>query len=389
MTIPMMRKNLSFFLTGIILTLVIIQFVQNSDKNDQKSPFEEALVTTIQEAKPLLDTYLSAPSSAKLSDSIIHTFINSYDDQFTQYFSSEELVSFQTMIEGDFEGIGAYVEDSPNGVYISGVLPDSPAQKSWLLPGDMIQSVDGASMHGKTANQAVQKIRWTAGTPVVLDIFSSILSTKKQVTLLRQKLEIPIVSDEVLGDILYIELLSFNNHSGKDISAILEKNKNKYRAILLDMRNNGGGTLQAAVDVGSLFLWPNRLIASVEGKTIEKNVSSGSVDLKIPLFILVNGQTASAAEILASALHTHLNAPIFGSQTYGKWSVQELFSLKNWWQIKITTAHWKTAAGDLLDKIGIKPNIIILPTPSDITEGRDIQKEESLKLISHALQSQK
>jgi|GEM_PF-2019831 len=130
MTIPMMRKNLSFFLTGIILTLVIIQFVQNSDKNDQKSPFEEALVTTIQEAKPLLDTYLSAPSSAKLSDSIIHTFINSYDDQFTQYFSSEELVSFQTMIEGDFEGIGAYVEDSPNGVYISGVLPDSPAQKS-------------------------------------------------------------------------------------------------------------------------------------------------------------------------------------------------------------------------------------------------------------------
>lgn len=104
-------------------------------------------------------------------------------------------------------------------------------------------------MHEKTANQAVQKIRGPAGSPVVLDIFSSILSTKKQVTLLRQKLEIPIITDELIDNVLYIELLSFNDHSGQDVAQALQKYTGKYRAILLDLRNNGGGTLQSAVDV--------------------------------------------------------------------------------------------------------------------------------------------
>lgn len=384
-----MLKNLSFFLTGIVLTFALMSIVQNSDRNHNTSTFPDDLQIVLEETKTLLDQNISPPPQEKINDGMIHTFVSSYGDQFTQYFSPEELVSFQTMIEGDFEGIGAYVEDSPNGVYISGVLPGSPAQKSWLLPGDIIQAVDGENMHEKTANQAVQKIRWPAGSAVVLDIFSSILSTKKQVTLLRQKLEIPIIADELIGDVLHIELLSFNDHSGQDISNVLQKHTGKYRAILLDLRNNGGGTLQSAVDVGSLFLGPNRLIASVEGKTVDKNISYGTQDIKTPLFILVNGQTASAAEILASALHTHLGSPVFGSQTYGKWSVQELFPLKNGWQIKITIAHWRTAAGDLLDKIGIKPNTIILPTPRDITEWRDIQKEEALKLITNALQSQK
>ena len=165
------------------------------------------------------------------------------------------------------------------------------------------------------------------------------------------------------------------------MSKVLEKHKGKYTSILLDLRNNGGGTLQAAVDVGSLFLGKNRLIATVEGKNTTTHVSSGVEDMKIPLFILVNGQTASAAEILASALHTHLRAPIWGSQTYGKGSVQELFPLSNGGQVKITIAHWKTASGDLLDKVGIKPDTVILPSPRDITEGRDIQKEKALEMI--------
>lgn len=381
MAIPMMRKTLSFFWTSILLLLLLFLFVQNSDKNSSKSFLSWENITIISEVKNLLDKNLSAPSEKHMSDSFIHAFVEAYGDQFSEYFSPEELVSFQTMIDGDFEGIGAYVEDSPSGVYVSGVLPDSPAQKWGLLPGDIIQSVDNQSMYGKTANEAVQKIRWPAGTPVVLDVFSSILSTKKTVTLLRQKLEIPIVSDELIGDTLFIELFSFNDYSGQDVSKVLEKHKGKYTSILLDLRNNGGGTLQAAVDVGSLFLSKNRLIATVEGKNTTTHVSNGAEDMKIPLSILVNGQTASAAEILASALHTHLWAPIWGSQTYGKGSVQELFPLSNGGQVKITIAHWKTASGDLLDKVGIKPDTVILPSPRDITEGRDIQKEKALEMI--------
>lgn len=380
-----MRKNLSFFLTGVILTLISVYFVQIFPKTPSVSSFWGDLGLIITESKRFLEEYIPPPSEKKLIEDMMHGFVEAYGDRFTQYFSPDELVSFQTMIEGDFEWIGAYVEESPNGVYISGVLPGSPAQKSGLLPGDLIQSVDEESMHGKTANQAVQKIRWPAGTPVILTIFSSILSTKKQVTLIRQKLEIPIISDELLGNVLYIELLSFNDHSGEDVAQVLTKQKGKYRAILLDLRNNGGGTLQSSVDVWSLFVSSGKIIATVEGKQIDQHISYGAQDSKTPLFLLVNGQTASAAEILASALHTHLKSLILGSQTYGKWSVQELFPLSNGGELKITTAHWRTAAGDLLDGVGITPDTVILPTPRDITEGRDGQKEVALKFISDAL----
>jgi carboxyl-terminal processing protease len=381
--ILMVRKTPTFFLTSLLLLFAVFLFVQNSDKNTTKSLLTNENIAILTEVKTLLDQNLPTPSGKHMSDSLVHAFVDAYGDQFSEYFSPEELVSFQTMIDGDFEWIGAYVEDSPSGVYISGVLPDSPAQRWGLLPGDIIQSVDNQSIYGKTANEAVQKIRWPAGTPVVLDVFSSILSTKKTVTLLRQKLEIPIISDELVGDILFIELFSFNDYSWRDVAKVLEKHKGKYNSLLLDLRNNGGGTLQAAVDVGSLFLAKNRLIATVEGQNTTTHVSAGTEDIKIPLFILVNGQTASAAEILVSALHTHLRAPILGSQTYGKGSVQELFPLSNGGQVKITIAHWKTASGNLLDKVGIKPDTIMLPSPRDITEGRDIQREKALEIIKN------
>ena len=380
-----MRKTLSFFLTWLFLTFVGMYIVQNFVKTPSTSSFSGDLWAVITEAKNILDQHITPPSEKKMVDEIIHGFVAAYGDKFTQYFSPDELLSFQTMIEGDFEGIGAYVEESPNGIYVSGVLPGSPAQKSGLLPGDLIQAVDGLSMHGKTANEAVQKIRWPAGTPVVLDIFSSILATKKQVTLIRQELEIPIIADELIGNVLHIELLSFNDHSGEDVSDVLLKHAGKYSAILLDLRNNGGGTLQAAVDVGSLFLDSGKIVATVDGSIKEQHISYGTMDVKTPLFILVNGQTASAAEILASALQVHLKSPVLGSQTYGKWSVQELFPLSNGGQIKITTAHWRTAAGELLDGKGITPDYVFLPTPEDITNGIDGQKEQALKIIKEKL----
>lgn len=198
------------------------------------------------------------------------------------------MLSFQTMIDGDFEGIGAYVEGDTNGIYISGVLPGSPAQQSGLLPGDVIQSVDGETMHAKTPDEAVRKIRGPAGTPVVLEVFSTVTGTKKQVTLLRRKLEIPIITDELKENILVIHLFSFNDHSRDDVQKVLEKHAGKYTSLLLDLRNNGGGTLQSAVDVASLFLQSGKAVATVDGQEPKKYVSHGSKDFPLPLFILVN-----------------------------------------------------------------------------------------------------
>ena len=152
----------------------------------------------------------------------------------------------------------------------------------------------------------------------MLDIFSTALSAKKQVTLIRTKLELPIVTDELVGDILVIHLFSFNDYSGRDIEKVFKKYEGKYKKILLDLRDNGGGTLDAAVDVASLFLSEGKIVSTIDGEEPKKYVSYGKKDVDIPVYILVNGQTASAAEILASALQTHLKSLILGSQTYGK-----------------------------------------------------------------------
>lgn len=333
------------------------------------------------EITKIIEQYHPAPSAEARQDALIHAYVQSYGDKYTQYFSPNEVISFQTMIDGDFEGIGAYVEWDTNGIYISGVLPGSPAQESGLLPGDIIQSVDGETMHAKTAEDAVRKIRWPAGTPVVLEIFSTVLGAKKSVTILRKKLEIPIISDELKGNILVIHLFSFNDHSRDDVQNVLQKYSGKYKSVILDLRNNGGGTLQSAVDVGSLFLKKDVVIATVDGQNPETYISHGNNNFTFPLFVLVNGQTASAAEILASALHFHLKAPLLGTQTYGKWSVQQIFSLTNGGEIKVTIAHWHTADNILLDGVGLAPTVTILPTLEDMTSGKDGQLESATKLV--------
>ncbi len=151
---------------------------------------------------------------------------------------------------------------------------------------------------------------------------------------------------------------------------------------------NGWWTLQSAVDVWSLFLDKWKIIASVKGAEDSLYTSHGDDDFKLPLFVLINGQTASAAEILTAALHFHLNAPVFGSQSYGKWSVQQLFSLPDGGEVKVTIAHWYTPDNQILDGVGIKPTQVMLPTIEDITTARDGQLYQTITTIN-ALSTQK
>ncbi len=384
-----MKKNLLFFFTGIFLSSLFF-LGQGSPvfKNTTKADFDKNNIPYA-ELQNILDTYLPRPAINVVQNNLISGFVNSYGNRFTTYFPPDEVLAFQTMIQGDFEGIGAYIENNASDIYIRGVLPGSPAQEAGLLPGDLVQKVDGEVLYGKTAEYAVKKIRWPAGTPVVIQIFSTVLGTKKDVTLIRRHLELPIMEDKLEGDILHIKLFSFNDYSGQDVQKALQKYQGKYKKILLDLRENGGGTLQAAVDVGSLFLKKGSIIATVEGKENKQYTSYGDKNTNMPLFILVNANTASAAEILASALNFYLKAPIIGSQTYGKWSVQELFELSNKGQLKVTTAHWRTAGGQLLDGVGIIPDFIIIPTARDITEWTDNQEKEALKIVKNAVPTQK
>ncbi len=241
-----------------------------------------------QEISAITSQYFPKRDEQGTQEALLKTFVSDLGDPYTTYISPKEALSFQTMIQGDFEGIGAYIENSPNGIYIAGTLPGSPAQKSGLLPGDIIQSINGKTTFNMTADGAVLLIRGPAGSPVVLNIFSTILSTKKEVTLIRQKLELPIVSDELIGNVLFIHLFSFNDYSGRDVEKTLQKYKGKYKTILLDLRDNGGGTLDAAVDVSSLFFSAPKIVSTIDGKEPKEYLSKGKTDVDIPVYILVN-----------------------------------------------------------------------------------------------------
>lgn len=376
-----MTKNSLYFFAGVLLVYVLFLFPNTFVKNPSENLLSNNFLSVTWEISQIVSQHQKTLDIPKTQEALLKTLVQSYWDPYTSYISREESVMFDTMIGGDFEWIGAYIEDSPNGVFVQGTLPGSPAQKSGLLPGDIIQSINGKTTFNMSANVAVLLIRWPAGTPVILDIFSTALSTKKQVTLIRQKIEIPILTDELIDGILYLHLLSFNNYSGRDVEQALKKYEGKYAKILLDLRDNGGGTLDAAVDVASLFFSAPKIVSTIDGNEPRKYLSNGKSDVDIPVYILVNWQTASAAEILASALRAHLKAPVFGTQTYGKWSVQELFSLSNGAQIKVTIAHWLTASGEKLDGKWITPDTVLLPKIQDLVDGKDGQREEALALI--------
>ena len=284
-----MTKKIFSFLSGILLTSIFFLSYEWYVKNTQEDLLSKSFFQNITEISSIVSNYKKDLDVSKTQEDLLRAFTASYGDPYTSYISKEESVMFNTMIGGDFEGIGAYIEESPTtGVFVQGTLPGSPAQKSGLLPGDVIQSIDGKSTFNMTADEAVLLIRGPAGTPVVLDIFSTALSTKKQVTLIRKKLELPIVTDDLQGDILVIHLFSFNDYSGRDVQKVLEKYQGKYKKILLDLRDNGGGTLDAAVDVASLFLSEGKIVSTIDGEEPKKYLSYGKKDVDTPVYILVN-----------------------------------------------------------------------------------------------------
>ncbi len=154
-----MKKNILFFFTGIFLSSLFF-LGQGSPvfKNPAKADFDKNNIPYT-ELQNILDAYLPRPATNAIQNNLISGFVNSYGNRFTTYFPPDEVLAFQTMIQGDFEGIGAYIENNASDIYIRGVLPGSPAQEAGLLPGDLVQKVDGEVLYGKTAEYAVKKIR--------------------------------------------------------------------------------------------------------------------------------------------------------------------------------------------------------------------------------------
>ncbi len=306
-------------------------------------------------------------------------------DPYTVYLTAAEAKELNDDLNGKLSGIGAQIGKKNNVITIIAPVRDTPAERAGLKPGDVIALINDEDTSGMSVDTAVSKIRGQAGTQVKLKVLRP-NTDPLDLTITRADITVPSVTWSLKNSTVgYIQISTF----GSDTASLINKAAGELKAqgakkVILDLRNNGGGYLDAGVDVASEFLTNGKLVVEERtgGKTRDKLNSNGSGLLAgMPTLVLVNGGSASASEIVAGALHDNGAARLLGEKTFGKGSVQEMKSLPGGAQLKITIAHWYTPAGVNINKEGIKPDIEVKLTTEDFNASRDPQLDKALELL--------
>jgi carboxyl-terminal processing protease len=285
-------------------------------------------------------------------------------DPYSIFFNPETASEFTEELSGRFEGIGAEIGIKNNQLTIIAPLPETPAERAGIRAGDKIYAIDNLDTTGMSTDQAVNLIRGEKGTDVVLLIVHKGETKTTEITITRDTIDINSVRWEMKADnIAYIRITAFNEDTGRRFKeAVNEATLQGAERIVLDLRNNPGGFLDMAVELGSYWVDNDVMVQEIfSDASLNKNYySSGRAVLAdLPTVVLVNGGSASASEILAGALQDYGLATLVGEQTFGKGSVQELETLSDGSAVKITVAEWHTPLGRSINKEGILPDVVI------------------------------
>lgn len=312
----------------------------------------------------------------KISDSelfygAVRGMVGALGDPYSVFFDPKEGSSFEDALNGSFEGIGCELGIKDGVPVVIAPLAGTPAEKAGLRPGDVIVSVDKVEVTSLPLDQIVAKIRGKAGTFVTLTIVPVTELHKtdrtpaqtKEVRIERKEITVDTVKvSEPVKDIAYIQISSFNGNTFADFKSLTKQYRaNKPKGIVLDLRNNPGGYVGAAVQIAGYWVG-NRNVVTERGRSQDDPVadSSGTGDFaNIPTVVLVNGGSASASEIVAGALHDYGLATIVGEKSYGKGTVQDLIGLDDGSLLKLTIAKWYTPNNKSIDKEGITPDVVV------------------------------
>ncbi len=321
----------------------------------------------------------------------IKGMLESLGDEHTSYIDPDLLKQESMQLEGEYEGIGAWVDSSGEFLTITSPMPDSPAEKAGLKPGDRVMAVDGEDMTGKDGNYVLSKILGPAGTDVVLTIQSEGAEKTFDVTITRSKIAVPSVESKVLdGNIGYVQISTFGDNTGAELKKALKDLRDQdVKGLVVDLRYNGGGLLTAAVDVGSQFLKSGVLMYEEygNGDTKELRIRPGGLATEIPLVVLVNKGTASASEIVAGAIQDMGRGKLVGETTYGKGSVQNWVEFDNdQGAVRITVARWLTTNKRQINKVGLTPDVVVEINEENYKAGTDPQLDKAIEVLQEAIQ---
>ncbi len=310
--------------------------------------------------------------------------VASIGDPYSLYFVPKEAEEFSKDMAGELEGIGAEIAVRDNQLVIVSPLPDSPAEKAGLLPGDKIMFINEEATTGMDINTAVSKIRGPAKTEVVLTVNRS--GKTRKVAIVRAKINVPAILYKLQpGNIAYLRIMQFNENTIFLLDQYVNKMKEqKVTGIILDLRNNPGGYLETAVEMASEWIDKGIIVSEKNSNgTTKIHETKGLHRLaEYKTVVLVNKGSASAAEIVAGALQDRGKAAILGETTFGKGSVQEYQNFPDGSALKLTVAEWYTPGGKNINEAGITPDIEFKQDYDKEKPGQDSMLKKALTLFS-------
>jgi carboxyl-terminal processing protease len=334
-------------------------------------------------------TYYRKVSRTQLVNTGLAAAVRSLNDPYSHYFDPSDYQAFQNQSNPHLSGVGIDVSTEPRGLLVVDVFAGSPAAKAGLARGDLITDVGSTSLANRSANFSASLIKGRAGTRVTLTVQSG--RHKRVVALTRADITIPVASGRVLNyhgtKIGAVELTSFTQGSGSELRAQVQKVLHQgAQALILDLRENGGGLLEEAVNVASIFI-PDGTIVSTYGRNEPRQVYMARRDAlapKIPMVVLVDSGTASAAEIVTAALQDRGRAKVVGTHTYGKGVFQEIQPLANGGALDFTVGEYFTPSGRNLGGGGVRRGAGVMPNVYAST-GTHARTDTALKVAERTV----